>query len=148
MSEKVTLELTSTTHDGVQYGAGPCVVQLGGAPMDGVAVTAGKERRITTIEHAPKWLSDRGLPPKEAYSLLREACPEQFGVCEIPDECCDQAMLYGKVRELREDLKDVLNVGDKLLTAVKYSKYPKSYPGSVPNDAIVVFERIRKRWKM
>lgn len=70
----VRVNLLSTEHDGVTYGAGRCWVRIGHGPaMKAVAVRGGKEKRVTTPDHAPLWLRDRGLPWEIATRLVTDA---------------------------------------------------------------------------
>jgi len=69
-----TITLLSTEHTGVTYGAGLCYVRIGHGPQQrAVACLAGTERRITTPDHAPQWLTEKGLPEEIAAQLVADA---------------------------------------------------------------------------
>ena len=74
-SESTALvECLSTEHDGVMFAAGVIYVTIGNTPQQkGVGCLAGKERIVTTIEHAPTWLTEHGLPAETARALVADA---------------------------------------------------------------------------
>lgn len=86
--EKFTVELNTRMIRGVRYWVGAVTVRLGPAPMDGVAVAAGKDRRVTTREHAPEWLVGHGLAKDEAEWLVAKGLGEPVGPDTIdwPDQ--------------------------------------------------------------
>jgi len=77
--EAITINMLTTTHELTEYGAGTCYVTIGHGPQQrAVALKAGieggtPERRITTLEHAPEWLAERGLPRDVAERLVADA---------------------------------------------------------------------------
>jgi len=74
-TESDGFEVTLETQEirGKLYGIAPVTVKLGYAPLAGVAVRAGDERKVTTREHVVEWLAVRGLDrPGEAEKFVRE----------------------------------------------------------------------------
>lgn len=74
--ETTQIHLMTDEIRGVRYGVGRCVVTIGGAPIDGVAVAAGDERRVTTEDHAWAWLAQHGLTEDEARQFVSEGLRE------------------------------------------------------------------------
>lgn len=68
---------------GIAYGVGRCVVRIGDASVDGIAVKADEERHISSDDGARDWLVQRGLSAQEAEDLLRsglQAWDESHGI--------------------------------------------------------------------
>jgi hypothetical protein len=144
VSNKATVELTSIEYEGKMYGAGSCVVSIGGMPINGVALHADGKRHVTSSEYALEWLVGQGLPMEKAHELLTKACEELFHIREIPDEQCDRDMLSGKLMSLRLDFTILMSVASDLLAIAN----------TRPDAPAVVLpyreqlDSIRKRWHM
>ena len=84
---KVEVDLLTTEQGGVLYGAGVVYVTIGHGPQQrAVACRAGDERRITTPDHAPEWLTERGLSPYTARNLVADALEAEEKRREREDE--------------------------------------------------------------
>jgi hypothetical protein len=67
------LKVLGMMHKGKAFKAGPCVVTIGGFPVDAIAVFAGSEKFVTTFDGCIQWLIKRGLPGAKATKLVTDA---------------------------------------------------------------------------
>jgi hypothetical protein len=67
--EKFSVDLLSTEHNGVTYGAGACHLRLGGTPLGrSIACVAGEKRWVTTPLDAKRWFVQYGCPSTSRIS--------------------------------------------------------------------------------
>ena len=91
---------------GERYGAVKCVVSMGTAPLDAVAVIAEHQRWCSTPNDCVEWLSNRGLTEEEARNLVMNARhpPEEgdLRVWWVPQVPIDTSAFHVYVRDIHE----------------------------------------------
>ncbi len=73
-----SVTLSMKTIRGKVYGVSAVSAALGGTDLGPglVAVKAGRDKRVTTREHAVEWLEERGLARHEAVTFIAEGLGE------------------------------------------------------------------------